>query len=120
MKTAVESLDHFPSISQIAEIANNLRLHNPDWPGRTQSFSAITEVPYIPRTPWPAAIEGLLMGFDDPKGVSPAGLSRVGLTSEEARYLYDVAKKKDFDNEWALELIEKSNSKYVFKKGSAA
>jgi hypothetical protein len=72
------------------------------------------------RTPWPAAIEGLLMGFDDVRGVSPSGLKLLGIDQDEARFLYDCFKQKDFNNEWAQEIIERSNVRNVFRPGKGA
>lgn len=61
-----------------------------------------------PTFPWPNYIIGLLMGFEDARGVSPFGLGQTGITYDEAQYLYDTWKKGDWENEWALEILTKS------------
>lgn len=57
-------------------------------------------------TPWPPALEGLLikLGRGEEKGVA-FGLTYNRLKRDEAEYLLDVARRKAWDEEWARELV---------------
>lgn len=74
------------------------RGHKPVWKGRLN--------PPLD-TPWPNAVIGLIMGVDDPRGISPWGMQTLGIDETEARYLYDCWKRGEWENEWAKEIIAK-------------
>lgn len=57
--------------------------------------------------PWPNAVIGLIMGVDDPRGISPWGMQTLGIDETEALYLYDCWKRGEWENEWAKEIIAK-------------
>ncbi len=103
---ALNELDTFPSIAQIVSIKNSLvRDGDPLFKPRPRAPSL--PEPIRAKYPWPNSLIGLVMGFDDPRGVSPSGMRSLGLDATEAKYLYDCWKKQDWKNEWAVEIMAK-------------
>lgn len=67
--------------------------------------------------PWPNNLIGLIMGFDDPRGVSTFGLKSTGIDIDEAKYLYDKWRLKEWTDPWAIEIVGKSQNRWemIFK-----
>ena len=59
------------------------------------------------RCPWPANLIGLMLCFDDPRGVPASGLKACNVDMDEARFLFDCFKIGDFTNEFAGEILRK-------------
>lgn len=105
---ALNEFDIFPSISQIIELKNSLvRDRDPLFAPKPKP--ALPPPTHGARAPWSSSLIGLLVGFDDPRGVSPAGLRCLKLDRDEAKYLYDCWKEKKWDDDWAKEIMAKCN-----------
>lgn len=103
MERAVETYDHFPSIAQLRECWENPASSEPKtW--------APPPIEPVERFPWPMPIMGLIEGFNDPRGVSKFGLHTLGLTLEEAKFLYECRLAGKWDEPWAREIIAKSKT----------
>lgn len=98
---AAKEFDHFPSLAQIKQLSESLQK---DMSPRTAIQYESTE-----KHPWPNKLIGLLMGFDDPRGVSSFGLKSLRLNMDEAKYLYERWKERKWTDPWALEIMEKAD-----------
>lgn len=57
-------------------------------------------------TPWPTSLEGMFRQME--RGLKPKyALSYHGLTLDEAEYLYEVYRRKDWGDVWAGEIISR-------------
>lgn len=65
----------------------------------------VDKAPPVERWPWPNSVIGLIMGLDDPRGLSPYGMKALDINKDQAKFLHDCWKKLDWNNQWALEII---------------
>lgn len=114
LERAAESLPHFPSIAELKTIAEFLQKEKPS--GTTHGRPIFKETDIDEIHPWPNSVIGLIMGFDDRRVVSPYSLSQLGLTHDEAEFLFRTWKAGDWHNEWALEIIEKAKTESLIKR----
>jgi hypothetical protein len=108
---AREHYDNFPTLAQIKQICDLLQRQKE--PGTKHGKSGYVDIEEeAPKFPWPNSILGLLLNFEDEqgRGLSNSGMSLLGISADEAKYLYDAWKAQDWKNEWALEIISKSKS----------
>lgn len=66
-----------------------------------QALPAMTK-----NSPWPTALEGLFRLMERGKS-SPFALTKLRLNQEEADYLYGVYRRRDWNDEWAKEILAK-------------
>ncbi len=109
---AKDNFDNFPSLAQIKQITEQLQRSKTPGFVHGENTNPTKSEEEAPKFPWPNSVIGLIMGFDDHRGVSPSGLRYIGIDMDEARYLYERWKKLEWQDEWALEIIKKCNLKW--------
>ncbi len=116
---AAQNFDVFPSIAEMKRICDRLQADKPPNTSHGKKVYDFTEAEVVEKHPWPNSIIGLLMGFEG-RGPSEYGMNQLGISRDEAKYLYDCWKALDWKNEWAMEIISKSKTNAVLVGVKAA